>query len=283
MQETSALYKQILANPNHYFETRVDINNHPVLEYQIRSVRRERTGMMENKPTVGGALASTLELTINKPVFTIPKMAEIKVWVRAVADSGGGGGSLIGDYLEVDDASIQNGYLVFGPDSGASIENDYIVITGGGGEGASEWIQQGVYYIDTREYIDSEVETIKITAFDAMMKAEQDYPDTNHNWPYLDKNVVSEIAQTIGVPVDSRVNGFLTAGYMVELPTNYTMREALENIAASYCGNFVITSEGKLMFVPLWGLDPVEDGNYLADSDGTTALTFGNEGWYIIV
>lgn len=280
MQETSALYKNLLLMDNHYFETKVVIDGHEINQSGIMSVNRQRPGMYEAKPTVGGALASTLNLTILKPSFTIPKMAEIKVYVRVCAGDAAGG-SMIDGLLPVEDATIQNGYLVFGQDSGASIVNDYIVINNS--SDVSEWLLQGIYYIDTRKTAGTYVETVQITAYDAMMKAEQDYPSTSHAWSYLDTSVVAEIAATMGVSVDSRVGGYLTAGYMIELPTNYTMREVLENIAACYCGNFVITSEGKLMFVPLYGLDPPEIGNYLADSNGTTALTFGNEGWYVIV
>lgn len=151
----------------------------------------------------------------------------------------------------------------------------------------SEWLEYGTFYIDTRETSANynAVQTITITAFDSMIKTEADYPDANHNWPYLDKNVVAEIAQTIGVTVDSRTNDNLTAGYMVELPSGYTMREVLEHIAAANCGNFVITSENELLFVPLIGLDPEINlvGNYLTPEGSTDALQFGDEGWYILV
>ena len=151
----------------------------------------------------------------------------------------------------------------------------------------SEWLKYGTFYIDTRETSANynAVQTVAITAFDSMIKTEADYPDTNHNWPYLDRNVVAEIASTIGVSVDSRTNGNLTAGYMVELPTGYVMREVLEHIAAANCGNFVITAENKLLFVPLIGLDPEINlvGRYLKTETTTEALTFGGEGWYILV
>ena len=148
----------------------------------------------------------------------------------------------------------------------------------------SEWIQQGTYYIDTRKYTQTASGSViaEFTAFDAMMKAEADYPDTSHDWPYLDKSVVAEVASTIGVTVDSRTNQFLTSGYMIGLPVGYTMRETLEHIAGAYGGNFVITSENKLLFVPLYGFDLAETGSYLADESGN-ALVFGNEGWYILV
>lgn len=151
----------------------------------------------------------------------------------------------------------------------------------------SEWIPSGTYYIDTRSHNKTHngIDTLEITAFDAMIKTEQDYPNTNHNWPYLDKLVVAEIASTIGVAVDSRTNDFLTAGWMIDLPMSYVMREVLEHIAGMNGGNFVVTAENKLLFVPLYGLDPEENltGQYLTPEGSTDALMFGNEGWYILV
>ena len=239
MQTTSALYKTIVAG-DHYFESKITINGNELAEGQIHSLSKERLGMNGNIPAVGGAVCSTLFLTIINPNFTIPARAEIKVYTRA-----------------------RNATQT------------------------SEWLQAGTYYIDTRAKNTTygAVDTLTITAFDAMIKTEADYPDTNHNWPYLDRNVVAEIASTIGVSVDSRTNGNLTAGYMVELPTGYVMREVLEHIAAANCGNFVITAENKLLFVPLIGLDPEENlvGRYLKSETTTEALTFGGEGWYILV
>ena len=82
--------------------------------------------------------------------------------------------------------------------------------------------------------------------------------------------------------VDSRTYGFLTAGYEIALPVGYTMRETLAHIAGAYGGNFIITSENKLLFVPLYGLDPDVTGSYLADENGN-ALVLGSEEWYILV
>ena len=151
----------------------------------------------------------------------------------------------------------------------------------------SEWIPTGVYFIDTRAHDQSAdgIGLMRITAYDAMLKGEQDYPNTTHNWPYLDTLVVAEIAAAIGVAVDSRTAGFLTSSYMIDMPVGYTIREVLGHIAASYGGNFVITDENKLLFIPLYGLDPEDSivGEYLAVEGSTEALLFGNEGWYILV
>ena len=225
---------------DHYFESKITINGNELSEGQIHSLSKERLGMSENIPTVGGAVCSTLFLTIINPNFTIPARAEIKAYVRARNASQ-----------------------------------------------TSEWLQSGTYYIDTRAKNTTygAVDTLTITAFDSMIKTEADYPDTDHDWPYLDRLVVAEIAQAIGVEVDSRTYDNLTVGYMVNPPTGYVMREVLEHIAAANCGNFVITAENKLLFVPLIGLDPEQNlvGSYLTPEGSMDALTFGDEGWYILV
>ena len=77
-----------------------------------------------------------------------------------------------------------------------------------------------------------------------------------------------------------KTTAILTSAYKFGLPAGYTMRETLEHIAAAYGGNFVISMENKLLFVPLYGLDPEESGYFLAVDNGD-ALTDGS--WYIIV
>ena len=234
MQETSELYKHILTGP-HRFETRVTIDGNTLTEDKILACTRDRKGFMGNLPSIGGALAATLELKVIKPSFSIPKMATITVQIRVVNDGQ-----------------------------------------------QSEWLNAGTYFIDQRETTDGEgdADNLTIIAYDAMLKAEADYPDTNHDWPYRDTLVVAEIAQEIGVTVDPRVATYLTTGDLVELPASYTMRETLEHIASANAGNFFITNDNTLMFAPLYGLDYVEQGSYLADENGN-ALMFGNEGWFV--
>lgn len=64
MQQTSQLYKDIVAGENHWFETKVVIDGQTFWENQILSLHRARLGMSQSKPTVGGALSSTMTLTL---------------------------------------------------------------------------------------------------------------------------------------------------------------------------------------------------------------------------
>ena len=62
------------------------------------------------------------------------------------------------------------------------------------GSSSSEWIKQGEYFIDTRSHSVSPSgdSVLTLHGYDAMLKAEQEYPDTNHSWPYKDTLVVAE-------------------------------------------------------------------------------------------
>jgi len=151
------------------------------------------------------------------------------------------------------------------------------------GTTASEWLTKGIFFVDTRQESTHGNETTTVlTGYDAMIKGTQVYPDTDADWPKVDTDVVDEIAETIGVEVDQRTYDIMTAAHIINLPSSYTMREVLAQIAGMYAGNFVISPIGKLLLVPLYGFEPVIVGNYLADESGN-AITFGNEGWYTLV
>ena len=250
MQETSALYKQIVASDLHWFETKLVMEEHAslfdedeptfdVTERLLRSVRRECPGIGNQYPSVGNALSASMMVEMEALDWIPDPMEKIVVYVRAIG--------LVGSTEET-----------------------------------SEWIPQGTYFIDTREI--TGYGTWQITAYDAMLKTEKMYPDTNHVWPYKDIDVLKEIAQDIEVTLDQRTIDIVTAGLMIELPSDYTEREVLCMIASAYAGNFVISDSNTLLLVPLYGTDDDNlSGNYLSDDDGTTALMFGDEGWFILV
>lgn len=250
MQETSALYKQILEAEPHWFETKLVLEEHAslmdeseptfdVTESMLRSVKRDRPGVGSEYPSVGNALSASLSVEMDQLDWILDPMEKIEVYVRAVG--------------------LVNGV-----------------------EETSEWISQGTYFMDTREM--TGYGTLIITAYDAMLKTEKTYPDTNHEWPYPDIDVLAEIAQDIDVTLDQKTIDIVTASLMIELPADYTEREVLCMIASAYAGNFVITDRNTLLLVPLYGTDEENiTGDYLADDDGVTALVFGDEGWFILV
>ena len=138
----------------------------------------------------------------------------------------------------------------------------------------SEWIQKGVFYIDTRTKVEdgSSIEKIKIHGFDDMLKAEQDYPASALSWPAKDIDVVREIAAFIGVSIDPRTIPIINCGYAIEYPTGYSCRDVLGYIAAAYAGCFVMSDIGELRLITICGIP--KETRYLIDRNGA-AITFG--------
>lgn len=141
----------------------------------------------------------------------------------------------------------------------------------------SEWLQQGVYYVDTVE-MDAErdgVQWIRIHGFDALMFAEQDYPETTKlSWPARDIDVVREIASTLGIVVDNRTVEMMTAAYPIQYMPQYSCREILKYIAALYAGCFVMSETGELQLICFWNIPP--ETRYLVDQSGYS-ITFGGD------
>lgn len=143
------------------------------------------------------------------------------------------------------------------------------------GERYSEWISKGVFFIDTRKESSggSGIRLLTLTGFDAMLRAEQDYPTSRLSWPATDLAVVREIADFMGVEIDPRTLEIMTRGYQVQYPGGeYSCRETLGYIAAMYGGCFIMNDVGQLRLVKLNGIP--RGSNYLIDRNGF-AITFG--------
>lgn len=139
------------------------------------------------------------------------------------------------------------------------------------GTQTSEWIQKGVYYIDTRS-VDSGLLTIH--GYDDMLKAEQIWtPDQSLEFPMPMTQAANIIADIMGVEIDART--VLNSSYTVDYPANdYTLRDVLRFIAAAHGGNWIMSDVGELWLVGLNDL-PAET-NYLCDEDGDW-ITFGGD------
>lgn len=246
MQETSALYRRLIADDDHWFETTIVVGesgdlitergdtilfggtaimvaktgaDYGFTESQIFSVRTS-SSMFETDPEAGQAISQEIDVSMLNPSGDIPEMAMVVLYVRVctVAEK-------------------------------------------------SEWLQQGIFYIDTRQIThDGNVDVLSFHGYDAMLKTEQDYSDTSLQFPAVDTDIVSEIALKIGVRVDSRTWDVMTEGYTYPLPTNYTLREMLRYISSAYAGCFIITELGDLRLVSL--LEMPEETNLLVDSVG---------------
>lgn len=130
------------------------------------------------------------------------------------------------------------------------------------------WQLLGTFYVDTVEYTNG---LTRLTCYDGMLKADEPFfveGDTGQ-WPRKQSLVAQQIAQRIGLPLDSRTQ--LSTTYEVPYPNEDTMRTILGNIAASHGGNWIVTADSKLLLVPLFSSMPTEtsllvteDGDYIS-------------------
>ena len=140
----------------------------------------------------------------------------------------------------------------------------------------SEWLDKGTYFVDTRAR--DTFDTLTLNAFDPMLKAEQPYLELSalSQWPSPDSDVVDEIADLIGVTVDSRT---VLAGYDVPIPEqDWTMREVLGWIAAANGGNWVITGANELRLISFGGITSLlgtDSGHALLLGDSLIVLSTG--------
>ena len=257
MQNTPALYDELISEPNHWFECALAIGesgrlideigdvlifgNTAILvdsggaetafrEEVLMSMSTSHSVFNEQYPTVGSAVSGEIYITMIRPSGDIPKMARLVPFVR-VTD----------------------------------------------GERHSEWLQKGVYYIDTREtsHNSNGLDILTIHGYDAMLMFEQNYPSDNvNNYPMLDTDMVQFLANSINISVDPRTWDRMTEAYQFPLPVGYSSREVLGAIAASYGGNFIISDEGQLLLIRLSDLP--RETNYLVTESGDVIL-FGND------
>ena len=143
----------------------------------------------------------------------------------------------------------------------------YYCITNG--QQTSEWVQKGVFYIDTRS---TDAGLLTIHGYDAMLMAEQVWtPDQSLEFPMAMDQAVEEIAGIMGVTIDDRTS--VSSAYTIDYPANdYTLRDVLGFIAAANCGNFIMSDLGELLLVGLNTLPPAT--NYLVTQYGNP-ITFG--------
>lgn len=257
MQQTSALYQELIASENHWFETTLVIGDSGRLidnvgdyitfggtailvdtggpdsgfgESTLMSLKTSHSVFNQNVPVVGSAVSGEIDITMIDPAGNIPKMARLAPYVRAT------------DGVRV-----------------------------------SEWIPKGVYFVDTRytSHNDNGLDVLTIHGYDSMLMFEEDYPsDDEHDYPMLDIDMVQHIANSIDISVDPRTFERMDKGYMFPLPVGYSSREMLGFIAGAYGGNFVISDENQLLLIKLGDL-PAET-NYLIDAAGD-AITFGED------
>ena len=253
MQKTSKLYQDLLSVP-HRVETRLAIGTQGYLIDEVAS-----------RISIGG-----LRIPVNDGSAESGYGEQTLVSLKTSASAFGDGAPVVGRTIagEIEITMLRPKATI--PRRARLVP--YVRLTDGIRH--SEWIQKGVYYVDTRSFEDSygDADLLHIHGYDAMMSAEQDYPDSRLQWPALDIDVVREIADFLGVPVDPRTVRLMTAGHRISFPAGYTCREVLGYIAALYLGSFVMSDLGQLRLITLISLP--RPTNYLVTEYGAP-ITIG--------
>ena len=89
MQNTSALYRQILAADNHWFETKCKINDVDYGESSLFGIGTS-SSMFSGNPQVGRAISAEIDLSLLAPSADIPTMAKVEPFVRICAELASG-------------------------------------------------------------------------------------------------------------------------------------------------------------------------------------------------
>lgn len=219
MQETTALYKQIVGSGYYETETMIKIQDTSDVMVEFREdsildVSISRGAFNGSNLAIGSAPIASCSITLVSDDFSakeisrnIPKSARIEIYER-----------------------VTDGYSV------------------------SEWLLQGVFFVDRRDST-SWTGRLRLDGLDAMVLADAGFPGSSQGWPTggkLDTDVVDIIANQMGVDVSASTN--LDKRYRIPFPGTFTMREVLSYIAVMYCGNWIINKAGELELLKIGDL-----------------------------
>ena len=259
MQTTSALYRQILATEPHWFETSIVIGESGDLVTELG-----------DKILFGGT-AILVARSGADGGFTENQIFNVRTSIQMFQEDPTIGGAIS---QEVELTMLKQAGDI--PPMGLIVP--YVRVCSELGK--SEWIRQGVFYIDTREVSDNDgnITTITIHGYDAMLTAEQYWHDNGSlNWSsgtVTDRAMVGNIAAIMDISVDPRTYSIMNKYYRIPMPIQYTLREILGYIASMYAGCFIITEVGQLRLVSLLELPP--ETNLLIDNAGDY-IVFGED------
>lgn len=268
MQKTSAEYERLAKSVNKIYETKLDIDGVGTFDGESIISIKTNIALFKGQPKIGTAVSAEIDVSMLMPSVEIPRMACLRPYVRAKGTVGKSSAVTIVDgVLSSPYANYSNGKITFSAESGATYANGVLSFPVDSTEElTSEWIPQGVYFIDTRKVTanNNGLDILTLHGYDAMLKTEQPYSSNDTVGDATDTQYVQAIADAIGVEVDSRTWEIMI-GYTIPFPLGYSMREVLGFIATSYVGCFVMTDEGKLRLVSLLGLPEYSRESLLAD------------------
>ena len=113
----------------------------------------------------------------------------------------------------------------------------------------TEWIQQGVMYIDSRFKITT---VYKFSCYDKLITATKDY-FTDLEFPNTMYQILVELAYNLGIEIDESTLEMINVAYTVSTKPEdgtYSFRDIIKFIAISHGCSARMNSIGKLDFVP---------------------------------
>ena len=132
------------------------------------------------------------------------------------------------------------------------------------------WIPKGTFWINTREE-DPLMNTVTLHCVDAMMFGEQDFIPEDSDLPLWNDETMRTVANMCVQKINASTTGVNVvfdnpndiqnaAPYILNAPpVGYTVRQILSGIAAAHGGNFIITPQNHLRFIPLIPTDTEVD------------------------
>lgn len=229
MQNTSELFQTILKNPLCVVQNKVTIAGKDYLDDKIESLSTSGSMFSSAGPCIGSSVSRTIEVTLKTDGSSIPRAAEIDVFIRLVLLNSTGAVKSASEWIPKGVFYIDTREL----------------------DASGEWISIHGYDAMLKG---------EQTFLD------QANGETGL-WPQSMSAVASACADKMGVEIDERT--VISSTYTISYPTDYTCRELLQYIAAAHGGNWIITDAGKLRLVTLGDIPAEtsllvdEDGNYI--------------------
>lgn len=243
MQAVSETYTRLLNTPGTIKQHKAVIGGVEYDEEHIVGVPETGNSLFAqvNGPAIGQVNAGEIDISILPQGEIIPRRAEIRLFTRLAAV----------DYV-------------------AEIITE-----------CSEWLQKGVFYIDTRKP-DDVTGVLTIHGYDAILLhggevylAEGDVG----TWPRAADVVVNDLARRFGLELDERT--VIDPDILVSFPNDWTCRELLGYIGAAHGGNWTVTDAGKLRLVPLWSIPDYDPDEPDEPDTPETSLLIDESGNYI--
>lgn len=278
MQTVSALYTQILANGG-WHECKLEINGVVYGMDKIVSMRTS-SALFDGAVSVGNTIAGTIDVSLIASSNSVPTMAELRPYVRAVNDSQQSEWLPKGVYyIDTREYDKETGVLYLsGMDAMLKGEQDYMT---SGAQGTWPAVDINILcdIADRLELGDDEFTAIASPSGNP--KNQGWYYKSGNNY-YLTSNTSAVSGTTYykrsNTGIDSRTLPLINNAYKVQYPgygeEAYTVREVLGFIGAFYAGNWIINEKGQLRLLVLG--DIPSETFYLITEDGDR-ITLGGD------